>query len=53
MVVIQGCYTKPTNDNAMTYYQNDVHNNNCNNNKKEIKKIKGIVARAACVTIVV
>ena len=33
MVVIQSYYTKPTNDNDITYYYDD-HNNNCNN--KEI-----------------
>ena len=41
MVVIQGCYTKPTNDNGITYYYNDDHNNNSNDNNKDIKKKEG------------
>lgn len=45
MVVIQCCYTKPTNDNCIIYCYND-DGHNCNNNK-EIKKKEGI--RAACV----
>jgi hypothetical protein len=32
MVVIEGYYTRPDKDNDITFY------NNCNNNKKEIKK---------------
>lgn len=46
MLVIQGYYS--TNDNDMTYY-NDDHNNNFNNNSaKEIKIKEGIGSRAAC-----
>ena len=42
MVVIQGCDTKPTNDNDITYYYNEDHNSSNNNNKKEIKEIGGL-----------
>ena len=54
MVVIQGCYTKTTNDNDITYYYNDDdNNNNCNNNSKEIKDKEATGVRAGyilCVT---